>query len=91
MNTSALTPSLMSGQDFRESLRRYQPRVFVDGRLVDCVADERAFQPGINAIALTYDYALKPQYAPVMTAVQHTSGKRVNRLTHINKIGRAHV
>jgi hypothetical protein len=30
---------------------------------VDSVADERAFQPGINAIALTYDYALKPEYA----------------------------
>ena len=79
-----LMSSLMSGQDFRESLRRYQPRVFVDGRRVNSVADERAFQPGINAVALTYDYALKPQYAPVMTAVQHTSGKRVNRLTHIN-------
>ena len=43
------------------------------------VADERAFQPGINAIALTYDYALKPEYARLMTAVQHTSGKVVNR------------
>ncbi len=85
--TTALTPApshLMSGIDFRESLRRFKPQVFVDGRKVDSVADERAFQPGINAIALTYDYALKPQYAPIMTAVQHTSGKRVNRLTHIN-------
>ena len=85
MNAPSAHPaSLMSGQDFRESLRRYQPKVFVDGRLVTSVADERAFQPGINAIALTYDYALKPQYAPIMTAVQHTSGKVVNRLTHIN-------
>jgi 4-hydroxybutyryl-CoA dehydratase/vinylacetyl-CoA-Delta-isomerase len=74
----------MSGDDFRESLRRYKPRVFLDGRLVDNVVDERGFAPGINAIALTYDYALKEQYAPIMTAVQHTSGKRVNRLTHIN-------
>jgi 4-hydroxybutyryl-CoA dehydratase / vinylacetyl-CoA-Delta-isomerase len=78
------TAALMSGADYRESLRRYQPTVFVDGRRVDSVADERAFGPGINAIALTYDYALKPQYAPLMTAVQHTSGKTVNRLTHIN-------
>ena len=84
MNALTQSPSLMSGADFRESLRRYKPHVFVDGRKVDSVADERAFQPGINAIALTYDYALKPQYAPIMTAVQHTSGKTVNRLTHIN-------
>ena len=75
---------LMTGADYRESLRRYQPTVFVDGRRVDSVADERAFQPGINAIALTYDYAHEARYAPIMTAVQHTSGQRVNRLTHIN-------
>ena len=48
---------MMTGADFRESLRRYRPTVFVDGRRVASVADERAFQPGINAIALTYDYA----------------------------------
>ena len=84
MNTSAPTALLMSGDDFRESLRRYKPRVFLDGRQVDSVVDERGFGPGINAIALTYDYALKPQYAPIMTAVQHTSGKLVNRLSHIN-------
>lgn len=78
------TATLMSGDDYRESLRRYQPRVFLDGQLVASVADERGFGPGINAIALTYDYAPKPEYAPVMTALQHSSGKRVNRLTHIN-------
>ena len=84
MNAPAPTTTLMSGDDFRESLRRYKPRVFLDGQLVESVADERGFGPGINAIALTYDYALKPKYAPIMTAVQQTSGKTVNRLSHIN-------
>ena len=83
MNPPTRAAALMSGNDYRESLRRYQPAVFVDGRRVDSVADDPAFGPGVNAIALTYDYALKPEYAPLMTAVQHTSGKRVNRLTHI--------
>lgn len=84
MNTRAPTTTLMSGDDYRESLRRYKPRVFLEGQLVASVADERGFSPGINAIALTYDYALKPQYAPIMTACQHSSGKIVNRLSHIN-------
>ncbi len=84
MNAAAPDSPLMTGADFRASLRRYRPRVFVDGRQVDSVADEPAFQPGINALALTYDFAHQPRYAPVMTAVQHTSGKRVNRLTHVN-------
>jgi 4-hydroxybutyryl-CoA dehydratase/vinylacetyl-CoA-Delta-isomerase len=84
MNAPASTASLMSGDDYRESLRRLQPKVFIDGRRVDSIADDPQLQPGINAIALTYDYALDPGYAPLMTAVQHTSGKRVNRMTHID-------
>jgi aromatic ring hydroxylase len=31
---------LMNAADYRESLRRYSPRVFVNGRRVDSVADE---------------------------------------------------
>ena len=84
MNASAPTAALMSGQDYRESLRRLHPTVFVDGRRIESVADEPALAPGVNALALTYDYALKPEYEPLMTAVQHTSGKRVNRFSHID-------
>jgi 4-hydroxybutyryl-CoA dehydratase/vinylacetyl-CoA-Delta-isomerase len=83
MNAPAATATLMSGDDYRASLRRLRPRVFVDGRCIESVADEPLLQPGINAIALTYDHAHKPELAPLMTAVQHTSGKRVNRLLHI--------
>jgi 4-hydroxybutyryl-CoA dehydratase / vinylacetyl-CoA-Delta-isomerase len=84
MNPPARAAALMSGDEYRESLRRYRPTVFVDGRRVESVVDDAAFGPGVNAIALTYDYAHKPAYAPLMTAVQHTSGKQVNRLTHID-------
>jgi 4-hydroxybutyryl-CoA dehydratase / vinylacetyl-CoA-Delta-isomerase len=84
MNPPARAAALMSGDEYRESLRRYQPTIFVDGRRVDSVVDEPAFGPGLNAIALTYDYAQRPEYAALMTAVQHTSGKQVNRLTHID-------
>ena len=70
MNAPLSPATLMSGDGFRESLRRLKPTVFVDGRRVESVADDPAFQPGINAIALTYDYALKEQYQTLMTAVQ---------------------
>ena len=84
MNMLSPASLLMSGDEYRESLRRYRPRVFLDGRLVESVVDEPGFAPGMNAIALAYDYALKAQYAKLMTAVQQSSGKTVNRLTHIN-------
>ena len=57
---------LMSGADYRESLRRYSPRVFVEGREVPSVADEPRLAPGVNALALTYDYALREDLAPLM-------------------------
>lgn len=75
---------MMSAQGYEASLRQYRPKVFVDGRLIESVADEPALRPGINAVGLTYDYALRPEYAPIMTATQGSSGKRVNRLLHIN-------
>jgi 4-hydroxybutyryl-CoA dehydratase/vinylacetyl-CoA-Delta-isomerase len=40
-----LPATLMSGADYRESLRRYSPNVFVDGRRVDSVADEPPSNP----------------------------------------------
>ncbi len=75
---------MMSAEQYRESLREYHPTVFVDGRQVNSVADEPAFAPGINAVGLTYDYALRAEFAPIMTATQQSSGKLVNRLLHIN-------
>ncbi|MGI9135285.1 MAG: 4-hydroxyphenylacetate 3-hydroxylase N-terminal domain-containing protein [Rhodoferax sp.] len=75
---------LMSAREYEESLRGLRPSVYVDGRRVDSVVDAPALRPGINAVGLSYDHALRPEYAPVMTAIQGSSGKRVNRLLHIN-------
>src|SRR6476469_4949479 len=76
---------LMSSAQYRDSLREYKPTVYLDGRLVESVADEPGFAPGINAVGLTYDYALREELAPIMLARQGTSGKMVNRLLHINE------
>ncbi|SOD89934.1 4-hydroxyphenylacetate 3-hydroxylase family protein [Caenispirillum bisanense] len=76
---------LMSAADYRESLRRYRPRVFLDGRAVESVADEPLLAPGINAVGVTYDFARRPEHATLMTARQGTSGKTVNRMLHIDE------
>src|SRR6266850_2798222 len=75
---------MLTAQEYRESLRRYRPRVFVDGEAVESVADEPRLAPGIAAIGVTYDFATRPEYAEVMTAKQATSGRTVNRLAHLN-------
>ena len=80
------TSMLMTGADYRETLRRYKPVVYVDGQLIDSVADAPSLQPGINALAVSYDFAHRSELAPLMTALQSTrSGKVVNRMLHLNE------
>jgi aromatic ring hydroxylase len=57
---------LMTAAEYRESLRRLKPRVFVDGRAVASVADDPALQPGVNAVGLSYDFALRDDTASLM-------------------------
>jgi 4-hydroxybutyryl-CoA dehydratase/vinylacetyl-CoA-Delta-isomerase len=71
---------LMSAAEYRESLRRYRPHVFVDGRAVESVADEPAFAPGVAAIGLTYDYALRESTSALMRAAPATGDGPVNRM-----------
>nr|MBA2723404.1 4-hydroxyphenylacetate 3-hydroxylase [Methylibium sp.] len=90
MNAPLPTPiaapvTLMSGADYRESLRRFKPSVYVDGHLIESVADAPALQPGINALVYTYDAARDGALAPLMTAVQSSRGKAVNRMLHVNE------
>src|SRR3954465_10009606 len=72
---------LLSGDSYRDSLRRYKPNVYVSGRKVESVADEPLLAPGVNAVALTYDFALREQFRPVMRAEVPAVGARdVNRM-----------
>ena len=75
----------MDATTYRESLRRLRPTVYVDGRRVESVADEPSLQPGINALGVSYDFALDAAMAPLMTAVQTSRGLRVPRMLHINE------
>jgi 4-hydroxybutyryl-CoA dehydratase / vinylacetyl-CoA-Delta-isomerase len=78
---------LMSAADYRESLRRYRPRVFVDGEAVASVADHPALAPGVAAVGLTYDFALREELKPVMRASAGAARGEVNRMMAIPASG----
>ncbi len=80
-----LPAALMSGADYTASLRRLKPVVYVDGRRVESVADEPALKPGVQALAFTYDAALKAEWAALMTARQTSTGRTVNRMLHLDE------
>ncbi len=75
---------LMSAADYRESLRALKPRVFVNGQRIESVADEPLLSPGINAIGVSYDFARREEYAGLMLATQKATGRRTNRMLHVN-------
>ncbi|HEX6632336.1 MAG TPA: 4-hydroxyphenylacetate 3-hydroxylase N-terminal domain-containing protein [Usitatibacter sp.] len=82
---TARTDRLMSAADYRESLRRLKPRVFVDGERIESVADAPQLAPGVNALGVSYDWARRADLAPLMTAVPSSSGRVVNRMLHLNE------
>jgi 4-hydroxybutyryl-CoA dehydratase/vinylacetyl-CoA-Delta-isomerase len=75
---------LLTAAEYRESLRAYSPRVFVDGERVESVADCPALEPGINAIGVTYDLAHDSRHRHLMTAVGE-GGREVNRMVHVDR------
>lgn len=88
MNAADAAPTkakLMTGDEYRESLRRLHPVVYVDGRRIDSVADEPMLRPGVNALAYTYDFALDAQRAPVALANQSKRNRIVNRMLHVDE------
>jgi len=76
---------LMTAADYRESLRRYRPRVFVDGARIEDVSTAPQLAPGVAAVGVTYDFAHDPRYRHLMTATEQATGKTVNRMLHFDR------
>jgi 4-hydroxybutyryl-CoA dehydratase/vinylacetyl-CoA-Delta-isomerase len=74
-------PRIESGDDYIASLRGRHLRLFLFGELVDEPVDHPLIRPSINAVAETYDLALRePEVATVESSL---TGKRVNRFLHV--------
>jgi 4-hydroxybutyryl-CoA dehydratase/vinylacetyl-CoA-Delta-isomerase len=77
----AAVKPIRTGAEYVESLRGRKLRVFLFGELVAEPVDHPVIRPSINAVAETYDLALRnPELA---TAVSPYTGERVNRFLHV--------
>ncbi|MBM4446498.1 MAG: 4-hydroxybutyryl-CoA dehydratase [Chloroflexi bacterium] len=76
--------SMMTGKEYRESLRKLKPEIYYLGEKIESVADHPAFVPHVNAAALTYDMALAPEFEELLSATSHLTGEKINRYTHIH-------
>lgn len=72
---------IRSGAEYIASLRGRGLRVFLQGEFIDEPVDHPVIRPSINAVAETYDLALRnPELA---SALSPYTGTRVNRFLHI--------
>jgi 4-hydroxybutyryl-CoA dehydratase/vinylacetyl-CoA-Delta-isomerase len=80
MSSEPIT-TLRSGADYIESLRGRNLAVYLLGERVPEPVDHPLIRPSINAVAETYDLALRePELA---SAISPLTGERVNRFLHI--------
>lgn len=73
--------SIVTGNDYIESLRGRNLKVYLFGELVIEPVDHPMIRPSINAVAETYDLAV--QNPDLATAISPFTGERVNRFLHI--------
>jgi 4-hydroxybutyryl-CoA dehydratase/vinylacetyl-CoA-Delta-isomerase len=74
-------PPIRTGADYLASLRGRQLTVYLFGERVAEPVDHPIIRPSINAVAETYDLAVRdPELA---TAVSPYTGERINRFVHI--------
>jgi 4-hydroxybutyryl-CoA dehydratase/vinylacetyl-CoA-Delta-isomerase len=76
---------LMTGEQYIESLRKLNTRVYLFGEKIENWVDHPMIRPSINCVAVTYDLANDPQYMDLMTAQSNLTGERVNRFGHLHQ------
>ena len=76
---------LMTGEQYIESLRKLNTRVYMFGEQIDNWVDHPIIRPSINSVAATYDLAQVDEYKDIMTAKSNLTGKTVNRFTHLHQ------
>ena len=77
--------ALMTGEQYIESLRKLNLRVYMFGKQVDNPVDDPILRPSVNSVRMTYDLAQIPEYQDLMTTVSHLTGQRANRFAHIHQ------
>lgn len=72
---------IRTGDEYIESLRGRKMKIFLFGERVKEPVDHPLIRPSINAVAETYDIAIRE--AELATAKSSLTGLQVNRFLHI--------
>ncbi|MEW6349025.1 MAG: 4-hydroxyphenylacetate 3-hydroxylase N-terminal domain-containing protein [Thermodesulfobacteriota bacterium] len=76
--------ALMTPEQFEESLKALHPRVFMNGRRVESVLENRNTRTVVEANKASYRWALDARYKEIMTCRSPLVDEPVNRYTHVS-------
>ena len=76
--------ALMTPEQFEESLKSLKPRVFMNGKQVDNILENRNTRTVVEANKASYEWALDPRYKHIMTCYSPLIDEVVNRYTYVS-------
>jgi 4-hydroxybutyryl-CoA dehydratase/vinylacetyl-CoA-Delta-isomerase len=77
--------ALKTPEQYEESLRSLNLKVYLQGELVENPVDHPIIRPSLNSVKKTYELAQLPEYQELMTATSHLTGEKVNRFCHLHQ------
>ena len=77
--------AIKTREEYIESLRKLDLKVYMFGELVDNPVDHPIIRPSMNSVAMTYELANQDEYKDIMTVKSHLTGEPINRFCHIHQ------
>ncbi len=76
---------MMTREEYFESLRKLDLKVYMFGKRVENPVDDPIIRPSLNSIGMTFELASQPEYEDIMTATSSLNGQKINRFTHLHQ------
>ena len=76
--------ALMTPEQFEESLKKVKPRVFMNGKRIENILENKNTRTVVEANKASYEWALDPRYKDIMTCYSPLIDDVVNRYTYVS-------
>jgi len=77
--------ALKTPEEFEESLKELKPRVFMNGRKVENILENRNTRTVVEANKASYAWALDPNHKEIMSCYSPLVKEQVNRYTYVSR------
>jgi 4-hydroxybutyryl-CoA dehydratase/vinylacetyl-CoA-Delta-isomerase len=75
----------MTKADYLSSLGAMRKNAFIRGQRVEDPSDHALIRPSLNACAMTYELANRPETRDLLIADSNVTGRKVSRFTHLHQ------